>query len=602
MKRGKRKPKKQQKALAACRRKCAQLEQLQAQRIDKEKDIKKKRDELQMFHLLNTAVNRGDSFQKMCDTMARQILKLCNCIGAAIYIPCDSNQCLILQKNHYVKSWLRKIRSVRGLSVPSQIKIQLKKSSMYKKAIDRQEPLIINSPARIKKMISEFTPDRLTQKTVARLWKMMNIHSVALIPLVAQNDTVGLLDLSKDTLFTPYEIDCFKRIAGQITIILNHWRARNILRESEEKYMHIAENSIDGIAMAQEGKIIYVNKAYCEIFGYPKSELIGKDLSTVVAPEDRELIKTRAQKRITGKKVPHHYVFMGMKKDDTRLFIEVSSSPAFRHKGKPTILAILRDVTERIRMEKALKESEERFREFMDSATDGFVLLDEQLNVIDANEYVLKQFNKTKNSILGINIIDVSFDAWESGRYFEYLKVLETGKSFTVNAIAPPELGSRHLMLKAFKVGTGLGMIVRDITTQMRIEEELRIANERLQYLLSSTSAAVYTAKAWGDFGATFISDTVEELFGYKSGQFIEDSAFWLEHVHPDDQAHVLAEVRKIYKKTQHAYEYRFRCKNGTYVWVRDHMKLVYDDQDKPFEIIGYLVDITEEKKNTKKS
>jgi PAS domain S-box-containing protein len=600
MKHGKRKSRSRSKELTRCRMKCARLERTQAQRADKEAELKKRTHELHMFHLLNTAVNRGDSFKKICTTLALQILKLCDCHGAAIYTPCDSNRCLILQKSHYVSAWMTRIRSVKGLSVPAQIKIQLKKGSLYKKAIDQKKPLVINSPARIRKMLSEFAPDRLTQKTVAKLWKMMNVRSVALIPLIAQDAVIGLVDISKERSFTQYEIDCFKRIAGQCTIILGHWRAQNILKESEEKYMRIVENSIDGIAMAQEGKIIYVNQAYCRIFGYNESELIGKDLSMAVAPEDKELIRIRAQKRIRGKKVPNHYIFKGLRKDGTPAFIEVSSSPAFRYKGKPTILAVLRDVTERVRMEKALQASEERFREFMDSATDGFVLLDEHLNIIDANDYVLRLFDKRKANILGINIVDVSFDAWESGRYFDYLKVMETGKSYTVSVVAPPELGNKHLMLKVFKVGKGLGMIVRDTTDQTRTEEELRIANERLQYLLSSTSAAVYTAKAWSDYGATFISDTVKELFGYEPEQFIEDSGFWLDHVHPDDQAHVLAEIRKIYKKKFHTYEYRFRCKNGIYIWIQDHMKLVYDDQGKPYEIIGYLIDITEEKKNKK--
>jgi len=598
MKHGKRKPKSRSQELTRCRRKCARLERTKAQRAEKEKELKKKRNELHMFHLLNAAVNRGDSFQKMCDTMAKQILRLCDCNGAAIYIPCDSNRCLILQKSHYIKSWLSKIRSIKGISVPAQIKIQLKKSSLYKKAIDQKKALVINSPARIKKLVLEFTPDHLMKKTVARLWKMMNIQSVVLIPLVTQNEVIGLIDISKDKPFTSHEIDCFKRIAGQSTIILSHWRAQKVLKESEEKFMLIAENAIDGIAMAQEGNIIYVNKAYCRIFGYTKEELLGKHLLIVVAPEDKNSLRSRAQRLIAGKKVPDHFVFKGVKKDGIPLIIEVSSSQVFRYKGKPTIHAILRDVTERVRMEQALQTSEERFREFMDSATDGFVLLDEHLNVVDANDYVLRLFNKRKEDILGINIVDVSFEAWESGRYFEYLKVLETGRSFIDNVIAPPELGSKHLMLKTFKVGKGLGMIIRDTTAQIRTEEELRNANERLQYLLSSTSAAVYTAKAWGDYGATFISDMVKELFGYEPEQFLEDSGFWLDHVHPADQAHALAEIRKIYKKKLHTYEYRFRCKNGTYVLVQDHMKLVYDDQGKPFEIIGYLVDITEEKKN----
>lgn len=137
--------------------------------------------------------------------------------------------------------------------------------------------------------------------------------------------------------------------------ITDRKRAEEAVRESEEKYRHIAENPIDGVAMAQEGRIVYVNDAYCRIFGYEKEELIGKSLLVVVAPEDRPLIEERAQKRFEGKEVPNHYVFRGMKQDGTRLWIEVSSSEAFVYKNKPTILAILRDITERRRAERALE-------------------------------------------------------------------------------------------------------------------------------------------------------------------------------------------------------------------------------------------------------
>ena len=144
--------------------------------------------------------------------------------------------------------------------------------------------------------------------------------------------------------------------------ITDQRRMEQELRDSEEKYKHIAENSIDGVGMAQNGTIIYINDAYCTMFGYRRDELMGENLLKVVAPEDRPLIEERARKRIRGEKVPNSYVFTGMKKDGTRLFIEVSTSEAFIYKNKSTIFSILRDVTERKRGEMQLKNVYEASR------------------------------------------------------------------------------------------------------------------------------------------------------------------------------------------------------------------------------------------------
>ena len=135
-----------------------------------------------------------------------------------------------------------------------------------------------------------------------------------------------------------------------------HRRILQQLRDSEEKYKHIGENSIDGVGMAQNFKIIYINDAYCTIFGYKREELMGENLLKVVALEDQLLIEERARKRFRGEKVPNNYIFTGMRKDGTKLLIEVSSSESFMYKGAPTILSILRDVTERERAKTQLKD------------------------------------------------------------------------------------------------------------------------------------------------------------------------------------------------------------------------------------------------------
>jgi PAS domain S-box-containing protein len=128
------------------------------------------------------------------------------------------------------------------------------------------------------------------------------------------------------------------------------------------------------------------------------------------------------------------------------------------------------------------------------------------------------------------------------------------------------------------------------------IDDKLLVANERLHYLLSSSTAVIYSAKTSDDYGATFISSNVSEIVGYEPNEFLENSKFWFDHVHPEDRLRVSQEVQKIFEKEYHAYEYRFKCKDGRFIWVNDEMKLVKDVDGNPIEIIGFWVDITERK------
>jgi PAS domain S-box-containing protein len=126
--------------------------------------------------------------------------------------------------------------------------------------------------------------------------------------------------------------------------------------------------------------------------------------------------------------------------------------------------------------------------------------------------------------------------------------------------------------------------------------ERLLAADERLRYLLSSTAAVIYTSRASGDYGATFISKSVTRATGFSPEEFTSDSSFWINHVHSDDRDRILGELPQIFDKGRHVYDYRFLCSNGEYRWFLDEMKLVRDPEGEPLEIIGYWTDVTERK------
>ena len=134
-------------------------------------------------------------------------------------------------------------------------------------------------------------------------------------------------------------------------------------------------------------------------------------------------------------------------------------------------------------------------------------------------------------------------------------------------------------------------------TERKRAEEQVLVANERLQYLLSASSAVIYASKTSGDYGATFISNNVIDMTGYEAHDFLDDPSFWIDHIHPDDIDRVKGEVAQVLDNGRHSYDYRFQHKDGRYIWVRDDVKLVRNTEGEPIEIVGFWTDITEHKR-----
>lgn len=145
---------------------------------------------------------------------------------------------------------------------------------------------------------------------------------------------------------------------GIIEDVTERKKMEESLRESEERYRHVAEDSIDGIVLAQDGLTVYANNAFCRMFGYEKEEIIGESDVKVIAPRDQALIQDRTQRRLKGAEVQNRYVTTGLTKDGTEIIIDVSASTPFTYKGKPTVLAILRDTTEKRRMEEEILKAQ----------------------------------------------------------------------------------------------------------------------------------------------------------------------------------------------------------------------------------------------------
>lgn len=130
----------------------------------------------------------------------------------------------------------------------------------------------------------------------------------------------------------------------------------------------LIEQSPVGVTITRSGVLTYVNPAAVRIFGYgSRDELEGRATLDVVAPESRELVRDRMQRRLRGEDVPHAYDYVALRKDGSRADVHMEIVQLELPDG-PALIAYHMDVTERRRAEGALIESEARFRNMADHA------------------------------------------------------------------------------------------------------------------------------------------------------------------------------------------------------------------------------------------
>ncbi len=142
---------------------------------------------------------------------------------------------------------------------------------------------------------------------------------------------------------------------------------------------------------------------------------------------------------------------------------------------------------------------------------------------------------------------------------------------------------------------TGFVHVTRDITEMRQAEIILKRSLDQINLLLNASSYILYQCEAFGDFDATYISDNIEPILGYKPDEFLQ-KGFWASQIHPEDAPRVFKELNQLFEHGIHKHEYRFRHKDGSWRWIYDELRLNRDEKGNPKDILGCIVDVTERK------
>ncbi len=142
----------------------------------------------------------------------------------------------------------------------------------------------------------------------------------------------------------------------QLRDITARKHAEQAIKESEERYRLLTQNSLTGIYIHQDGRFVYVNERLAEILGWSPEEMIGKEFWRFVHPEDLEMVKTRGMARSLGEQAIPQYEFRVVCKDGTTKWLDVLAT-TIMFQGRPANMGNVADITDRKGLEEQLRQA-----------------------------------------------------------------------------------------------------------------------------------------------------------------------------------------------------------------------------------------------------
>jgi PAS domain S-box-containing protein len=370
--------------------------------------------------------------------------------------------------------------------------------------------------------------------------------------------------------------------------------------DREVLYQHLVDHAGVGIATTDiRGRFTFVNEALCTMIGYSQEELLGQPFPTFLHPDDRKDIlkifwdawkypmrKPRIEFRVRHK--AGHYV-------------DLYSCPTLTlHKGEIIRFnAIILDISKRKRIEKKLKESEEKYRVLYEYAGDAVFTCDCYGNLIDINKIACEHLGLQKEELVGTSIIECGIIHIQDRDLFQSIiqQLIEGNPpikhdirfKLTNGTYALEEVTATGVYKEGMVIA--ITFICRDITQQQQLMNALRDSVEFSSGLLNNAPNPILVINA--DCSIRYVNPALESLTGYSFGHVVGTSSpfpWWTDHS-PDAEQYMEEALEKgIYKV-----EKLFQKKNGNNFWVEVTTVPVYIEGELKYSIANW-VDITDRK------
>ena len=422
----------------------------------------------------------------------------------------------------------------------------------------------------------------------------------------------------------------------------------SLLKASEEKFRSVSNSALDGIAtLTLDGKIVYSNESFNNIFGHEKGCLNGINILKLIFSTDKEHLKNLLKHiRETRKFKGYNAEFMGFKKDGSSFPLEVSFSE-WHTSNNRFVIIIVRDISERKNVEKSLRNHNIQQVSLARISQIALVEIDiyQLMNLIV--EEIVKTLEVDYCKILELlpdeNFLLIAGVGWKegvvgnkkisSGRKSQAGYTLLSRKPVIVTNLSKesrfngPKLLFEHNVVSGVSVIIGsqenpygvLGVhstkkryfddkevnfiqsvanVLATAIERKSIKEKLKSSEKR--YRLIAENASDMISRHDLETNYLFVSPACKQILNYDINELLGHSAF--EFIHPDDWDITKKTLKNVLtEKGINSVTYRIRKKNGIYTWIESTAKAVHDPRTgKVSEIIVSSRDVTERKKAEK--
>jgi PAS domain S-box-containing protein len=283
----------------------------------------------------------------------------------------------------------------------------------------------------------------------------------------------------------------------------------------------------DPVVILQDGQYVFASQAFTDIFGYTQEDIQnGLSFYELVQDANRDAVRQRYEDRLAGKPVSKTYAIDLVARDGSIVPCE-TSAVAIEHDGRSADLVTLRDITERRETERALRDSEERWRSVVQSAPGYVLTVDREGTILFLNRAME---GMTVESVVGKCAYD--FAQPERRQILEGIveRVFTTGGTISFEGLGPGPGDTPNwyaVRMSPIRSGDDVAaavMIATDITERKEAEETLRRSEERFRNVYSTAPLAFVI---WDrECRVTDWNSRAEELFGWSRGEVLGKNFF----------------------------------------------------------------------------
>ena len=324
-------------------------------------------------------------------------------------------------------------------------------------------------------------------------------------------------------------------LRGFIIDITERKKAEEALRESEAKYRTLVEQSLQGILVLQDNRIVYANEAFASISGYSTGELLAlspEKVAAMINPDDQELVWGRLRDRLQGKMVPQIYQYRGIRKDGSESWLEMYAS-VIMFNGRPAVQAALMDISESKRAGEALQ-----FTQFaIDSFSDPAFWMGQDARFIYVNEAACSVLGYSREELLELTVHDIDPD-FPKERWADHWDDIKRRGSFIIEShhrtkagrAFPVEIKVNYLEFdgKAYNCA-----FARDVSERKRTEEALHKEEEKFRVLVEESPLGIAFIGQDGTY--QYLNPKFSEMFGYTLSD-IPTGREWFRKAYPNPE------------------------------------------------------------------